>query len=111
MANKINDVPRVELLVHANADLVFHVEWWSDKAMTTPVPLSAVDGAIAGGGERHVLAPFSVIVGNRASVRVPAATINAWAAFDQGQWEYILVALSGERRKVGRGPAKLTKGV
>ena len=102
----LNEVPQVDLEFHGGADVSFDVEWWEDPDETIPVPLARAEGLIAGDEISVDLSPYTTIVGNRASVHIPALTHALWPWFERAQWDFILYSVSGGSKKVWRGDVR-----
>lgn len=108
----INDVARVGLEIHRGADVVFDVEWWADKDETDPVDLDTAYGQVRSenteAGELLVdLGAYTTVLDNKAMVRVPADITADLEPNDRAVWDFFLVSVAGETKKVSRGTARI----
>lgn len=108
---QILDVAEVEMHVWPSADLVFEAQWWIDAKETEGVDLSGIAGQIRRSGTLLLdFEPHTTITDNKASVRVPSATLAAidWPEDGDAEWDFILIAdATGERRPFARGPVQI----
>lgn len=111
----IGDVPLVPLEVHQGSDVRFAVEWWADQAGTVPVAVSdAVGGVTASDQDTEPLLldlGLYITIGgagnNIVTVDVPGADTELLDPLLKGVWDFTLVSVAGEQRKVARGPARI----
>lgn len=112
---KINDVPRVDLDIHMDADLRFDVEWWADKDETVPVAIASVLSKAKADSTAEVvlldIGSYAVVEGNRASVQVPHSVTAALDPLERGVWDCLLISVDGERKKVARGNCRIHRSV
>lgn len=80
MTQIIGDVAQIALRFYRDSDLNFDIVWWADPLKTEPRAISSAGGSVKEGWEGAELldlADFITVLGNTASVSIPAASINA----------------------------------
>lgn len=108
----VGRTPLVPLEIAKGGDLNFDILWWSDETRTVAMDVVDADAQVRTDDGDLVIDLAPTVSGNRIMVRVPAAATSAITHRGAAMWDLEVVAeLSGERKKLARGPVLLLEEV
>lgn len=98
----------VPLEIHKGGDLNFDILWWADEERTVAMEISDVSAQVRDNDGDLILDLAPTFVDNRILFRVSAAVTSAITHRGHAQWDLeVVAALSGERKKLAKGPVRL----
>lgn len=107
VAGRVGRVPTIPIEIEKGADLNFDVRWWADESRVTPIIIQSASSQIRTPGGALILDIQPEVQGNVVMIRIPAVVTSAITQVTPGVWDLeVVAAVSGERKKLAKGPVK-----